>query len=294
MQVTAHHTQVGNAGRRLPPAWAAAGAGVGLLLTFWLDRGTGSAPVQHLYYVPIVVAATAFGYRGGVLVAVLAIALYHVANPVLRTFRYAHTDIVQILLFLAVAIVTAKLSHDAARLHQLAMTDDLTGLHNLRSFERHLGAFVEQAVRSRAPLSVLMLDLDRLKALNDAHGHLKGAAAVRTVGALIAAHVPGNAVACRYGGDEFVVAIPCCDRLRAERLAEDLRTAVRSAAPVLDGLAFPAGTLSVSLGVASASWRLAREDVDLSRHLFAEADAALYAAKAGGRNQVRLVRSAAG
>jgi len=153
-------------------------AGVALLLVFGLDRATGVAPVQHLYYVPIMLAGFRFKMRGGVLAALASILLYHLANPHLLTFRYGEQDLVQIALFVTVGIVTAKLALDADRLRQLASTDDLTGLHNLRSFEVHLAAIVRASRRERAPMALLVLDVDRLKSLNDKYGHLTGAEAV--------------------------------------------------------------------------------------------------------------------
>ena len=73
-----------------------------LLLVFALDRATGATPVQHLYYLPIIFAGLRFGMPGGFVSAVSAIVLYHVANPHLLTFRYEESDLVQIVLFLAV------------------------------------------------------------------------------------------------------------------------------------------------------------------------------------------------
>src|SRR6266542_2391877 len=175
----------------------------GLLLVFELDRATGSSPVQHLYYLPIIFASLRFEMRGGLSAALAAILLYHLANPHLFTFRYEQSDLVQIVLFVAVGVITAKLEHDARRLHALAMTDDLTGLHNLRSFEPRLDAIMRASSTAGTPVSLLVLDVDRLKALNDTYGHLAGAEAVRTVGHIIAASLPPPAVGCRYGGDEF-------------------------------------------------------------------------------------------
>jgi integral membrane sensor domain MASE1 len=74
----------------------------GIALVFELDRRTGSAPIQHLYYLPILFAAVRFRMRGGLTAAVAAIVLYHVANPHLLTFRYEESDIVQVALFLLV------------------------------------------------------------------------------------------------------------------------------------------------------------------------------------------------
>jgi diguanylate cyclase (GGDEF)-like protein len=279
--------------RPMPPAAAGALAAGALLLVFALDRATGSAPVQHLYYLPIILAAARFGMSGGVAAGVSAIALYHVANPQLLTFRYGEADLVQVALFLAVGTITAKLTQDASRLRRLAMTDDLTGLHNLRSFEARLELMVRASGESRAPLALLVLDLDRLKELNDRYGHLTGAEAVRAVGHLIAQRLPPDAVACRYGGDEFVIAVPQCPLSQIQRVADDLRRAVHDCTPVLSGQSFAAGTLSISVGVASASFLRGTalrvvpcRNVETGESLFRAADAALYRAKAGGRNQV--------
>ena len=212
---------------------------------FVLDRATGDAPVQHLYYLPIIVAALTFGRPGG---------------------------------------IAASLA---------ATTDDLTGLHNLRSFEARFAQLLRAARREKVPLSLLVLDVDRLKSLNDRYGHIAGAEAVRTIGQLIAAHLPSDAVACRYGGDEFVIALPCCTAACAEEIAFGLCQAVSAAAPVLAGHHLPAATLSISVGVAcrafdarAARIRVAGADDQEGEALFRAADDALYKAKAGGRNRV--------
>jgi diguanylate cyclase (GGDEF)-like protein len=275
--------------RRMPPAWASA-AGIGaLLLIFLLDRGTGAAPFQHLYYLPILFIGVRFGKRGGATAAVAATVLYHLANPPLLTLRYEQSDWVEIGLFVAAGVIAAKLADDAERLHLLAMTDDLTGLHNLRSFEAQLAPMLRDARESGTSFAMLVLDVDRLKSLNDRHGHLTGAEAVRTVGHILAARVPPDAVGCRYGGDEFVIAIPRCTRAQANEIADHIRRAVNDTAPVLAGVPFPATTLSVSIGVTSRSGaRVAAPvgDEETGEALFREADAALYRAKAGGRNHV--------
>jgi len=261
----------------------------GFVLVFALDQSTGSAPVQHLYYLPIIFAAVRFGFRGGSAAPVAAIVLYHEANPRLLALHHEHWDVVQIALFVAVGLITARLTDDNRRLHTLASTDDLTGLHNLRSFEKRLAAMVRACDDASVPLAVLVLDLDRLKVLNDAHGHLAGAEAVRTVGRIIASHVPADAVACRYGGDEFVIALPRCTEAGGCTFADGLRHAVNTTAPVLAGLPFPVRTLSVSIGVACQSFGTqagSRSDVDYGEELFRAADRALYQAKELGRNHV--------
>src|SRR5262245_35497802 len=157
-----------------------------------LDRATSVAPVQHLYYLPIIFAAIRFGGLGGILTAVMAIVFYHLANPHALTLNYEESDFFQMAVFIAVGGVAARLAGNSRRLHRLAMTDDLTGLHNLRSFELQLRSMILEAGRTNAHLSILVLDVDRLKSLNDTHGHLAGAEAVRTVGKILASKLPAD------------------------------------------------------------------------------------------------------
>jgi diguanylate cyclase (GGDEF)-like protein len=214
------------------------------------------------------------------------------------TLRYGESDLIQIALFLAVGVVTAKLTLKANHLCRLAMTDDLTGLHNLRSFEARLATMVRASREQHARLALLVVDVDRLKSLNDQYGHLAGAEAVRTVGRILGRQLPPDAVACRYGGDEFVIALPRCTPLLVHRVASDLCRAVHDSAPVLSGRSFAAGTLSISVGGACASFdhiapsrAMSPGNVEAGEWLFRAADSALYRAKAAGRNQVCVTRS---
>ena len=263
-----------------------------MTMVFALDRLTGVPHVQHLYYFPIILAGVMLGIPGGAVAAATAIVLYHLAHPHALSWRYEEADVVQMGVFVAVGFVAARLANDARKLHRLAMTDDLTGLHNLRSFELALQGMMRVARTARTPLSLLVLDVDRLKSINDQHGHLAGAEAVRMVGHLIAALIPANGVACRYGGDEFVVALPCPE-VNAREVADQLRLTVLAQAPVLAGVKFPQRSLSVSVGLASRPQdderTTARPDADGNEEaeaLFRAADSALYVAKNGGRNRV--------
>jgi diguanylate cyclase (GGDEF)-like protein len=160
-------------------------------------------------------------------------------------------------LFIAVSVVTSKLT-DAHRLRKLAMTDDLTGLHNLRSFEARLATIMRASREGGTAVSMFVLDVDRLKALNDKYGHLTGAEAVRTVGHIIAASLPPTAVGCRYGGDEFVVVLPFCGASQAQHLADDLRRKVNAAAPILAGRSLVPGR---GCGVDEANGGAREDDV---------------------------------
>jgi diguanylate cyclase (GGDEF)-like protein len=262
---------------------------IALFLIVLLDRATGDVPFQHLYYIPIILAAIEFGFPGGLIASFASVLLYHFANPglLLRIHEFREADIVQVILFFVVGLVAAKLANDAKRLRVLSLTDDLTGLHNLRSFESHLARFVSRAKKDGSMLSVLVLDVDRLKSLNDSYGHLTGADAVRTVGRLIALHTPPRAVACRFGGDEFVIAIPNCPMAQGLDIAELLRGSVSEEQPVLAARSFPSGTLSISIGAASRRVEKDADPLAIGEELFCAADQALYRAKEMGRNSVR-------
>jgi diguanylate cyclase (GGDEF)-like protein len=261
-----------------------------LLVIFELDRRTGAAPVQHLYYLPIILASLRMGSMAGLGTSVASVVLYHLANPTLMSSRYKDTDIIQIVLFVVVALVTTRMANDARRLRRLATTDDLTGLHNLRSFEAQLDEMVRASRISSVPLAMLVLDVDRLKTINDTHGHLAGAEAVRLVGHTLAAHLPPEAVACRYGGDEFAIAIAGCGEYRGWMIADKLRGEVHALAPMLASKYFRAKTLSISVGLACSNGDLAaasdRDDARVSEALFRAADSALYQAKEQGGNCV--------
>jgi diguanylate cyclase (GGDEF)-like protein len=256
-------------------------------LMFWLDLATGGAPVHPLYFFPIIFAAVRFGLRAGIITAAATIVLYILGRDT-SDQNYSVTEIMTLMWFIAVGVVAARMAQDNRRLRYLAMTDDLTGLHNLRSFEVSLREMVNHAGKTAEPLSLLVLDLDRLKQLNDGYGHFAGAEAVRALGHLLAESLPPGAVACRYGGDEFAVAAPGRNGVDAAQWGDQLRLAVQDATPTLLGKTWPAGTLSVSVGVACSHDVLPLNggDSNLGEKLFHAADEALYCAKAAGRNCV--------
>jgi diguanylate cyclase (GGDEF)-like protein len=260
---------------------------------FVLDARTDATAVTHLYYLPIIFAAVRFGGRGAIVSAVTATLCYHLANHAgLWDFHYRESEMLRIAVFIAVGVIADRQATYTRRLHQLAMTDDLTGLHNLRAFEQRLTQALRIAWDGGLPLAMMVLDVDRLKSLNDVHGHLAGAEAVQNVGHVLAMRLPPEAVACRYGGDEFAIALPFYARSDALRVAEELCRQVNAIEPVLAGIPFPRATLSISVGL--ATWRRdpdappnGRFDAGTTgRALFHAADAALYAAKTGGRNRV--------
>ena len=257
-------------------ACVAGSVGLIALLDFVASPDTS---IAHLYYIPIVLAAVKLGRRYALTVGVLCVVLAHFADPQRVQFRYDEADIIQLLLFVAIGWVGSELAGDARKLKRLAATDDLTGLGNLRAFEAAARRVLNLAAHSGVPVSMVCFDVDRLKQLNDTHGHLTGADAVKAVGHVIAAQLPEGAHACRYGGDEFALIMLDCDMGRAQDLALHIRTAVNALAPELDGRSFPPHTLSISAGVASLRASAGCSSDESFVTLFRAADTELYAAK---------------
>lgn len=168
--------------------------------------------------------------------------------------------------------------HD--ELEQLVRVDALTGLEAKHCFDDALTTAVAQAQRSGKVLSLLMMDMDGLKAINDRHGHPFGAYAIAETGRLIGRLLPAAAHACRFGGDEFMLLLPDGDKPAAVLFAERLRRQLEQAGFARDGVALRP---TLSIGVASCP-----DDAASAEALVAAADAALYRAKRAGKNRVSL------
>jgi diguanylate cyclase (GGDEF)-like protein/PAS domain S-box-containing protein len=173
------------------------------------------------------------------------------------------------------------------RLEELAVKDGLTGLANRRRFDEAWEVEFRRAQREARPLSLLMIDIDNFKALNDAHGHPAGDRVLRRLAGLLAGFAQrAGDVAARYGGEEFALLLPHADGAQAEATAEQLRAAV--AAP---------GTLTSDIIPITVSIGLATTDnsrlTALPESLVQLADEALYAAKHAGKNRVRAAHDPA-
>jgi two-component system cell cycle response regulator len=164
---------------------------------------------------------------------------------------------------------------------EMAVTDGLTGLHNRRYLERHLRTLVQQAVARERPLSVLLLDVDHFKAINDGFGHTAGDGVLREFSARVRKAIRGIDLACRMGGEEFVVAMPDTDAALAMRVAERLRQKI-AADRFHVGQTEESIDVTVSIGISSLD-----SVEDTPESLLKRADQALYEAKRAGRNQVK-------
>ena len=159
--------------------------------------------------------------------------------------------------------------------------DALTRVYNRRYFDERIAAELERAVRTQAPISLLVADIDHFKKVNDQFGHARGDEVLRNVARVLRAGVRNQDAVCRYGGEEFALILPDTDARQAVNVAEGLRRAVADT-PGPDGSA-----LTISIGVASS----ADAGLDTVIDLFHAADEALYQAKASGRNRVKRAKT---
>jgi diguanylate cyclase (GGDEF)-like protein len=183
-----------------------------------------------------------------------------------------------------VILLQRSLMH--AQLQAAARTDAKTGLLNATAWQREADSEISRANRNNEPISVLLLDVDHFKRINDGHGHLAGDDVLRSLAAELRQQVRETDIVGRFGGEEFVVLLPKADEAEACRIAERLR---RSAGVVSVLAGDTAVGVTVSVGVAASGPRKPANTVDHDLfELLATADLALYRAKAEGRNRVRV------
>lgn len=170
-----------------------------------------------------------------------------------------------------------------ALLEEESITDPLLGIYNRRYLDRRLTSEIARAKRYHRPLSVLMIDIDHFKSVNDQYGHQAGDLALSYIGKLLLNTVRGPDVVARYGGEEIVILAPDNGENEATRLAERLREHIAEHELILssEGGGQKSIRLTVSIGVAEMG-----RAIETADELIECADRALYRAKACGRNQV--------
>ena len=163
---------------------------------------------------------------------------------------------------------------------EMAITDALTGLHNRRYMETHLATLVEQAGNRGKPLALMILDIDHFKSINDTYGHDAGDDVLREFATRIRKSIRGIDLACRYGGEEFVIVMPETDLTVAGLVAERLRRAIAGAAFTINN---GGNSIEVTISVGITTLHHKGEPIT---DVVKRADKALYRAKNDGRNRV--------
>jgi diguanylate cyclase (GGDEF)-like protein len=190
---------------------------------------------------------------------------------------FAYVTLSTLVVFTAFGLVLGRQADELLR--RLA-TDALTGLMNRSTFLERMEQERDRSRRYPQPLSVLLLDVDNLKGINDRAGHAAGDAALRAIGEAIQRGLRAADTGCRFGGDEFAVMAPEADAAAGLVLGERIRA-------LAEGMALPGGLrVTVSLGVSCAG----PAEVWTAAALLERADRALYEAKRMGRNRVVLER----
>lgn len=254
-----------------------------LLVSLFVGGVEGVFGIEAFYLWPLLGAAYLLRRREVIAYGLLAAAGYAIALD-LRPSTDAFPTGQYVLFVTASAVVVATVRALSENLHRLirtlrtsSATDPLTGLLNRRSFDRRFAAAVTDAQRESLPLSVMLLDLDHFKQVNDDHGHAVGDRALMRFAELLLSQSRASDLVARVGGEEFAVVLPGATLDQAVRRAEQFANAWRVDRSI-DGLA-----LTVSIGVADLA-----SAADTTGTLLMRADAAVYRAKAEGRDRVVL------
>lgn len=259
-------------------------------ITFVLwHTGRTQSPLMSLYFLVIIAAAVALDPRLAFFkVAIISACCFFLAcNPETAAGFSFSANIGSVMLFFSfwlVAYIATMLSRqtDIARkkiLH-LSETDYLTGLYNMRSFVALAKRECERSARHGHPFSIMMLDADHLKMVNDTYGHESGSNMIKHLSRDIGAHVRSSDIAARFGGDEFVVLLPEADAEHAVIAAERIRKTI-AASP----LNIREGTVTVTISIGIACFPDHGACVEEIIH---RADNAMYWSKKNGRNRTTI------
>jgi len=255
----------------------------------WVVLYTGKihSPLLNLYLLPIIASALIFGKLAtaievAAIVGCFMFFAYEPGSKTLLSMRYWGEIMAMSSPMILVAYITTMLSADIRyavdKIKEVSDTDELTGLYNMRAFSAMLQRCFKQAVRYGHPLSVVMIDSDNLKQVNDAHGHEAGNRLLQHLVRCIREQLRGSDVRARFGGDEFILLLPETNNKGALEMSERIRKAVElSRFNVREGDT----NVTASLGVASYPEDGGNLDVILEK-----ADKAMYRAKQKGRNRV--------
>jgi len=253
----------------------------------WVISNTGGvqSPLINLYLLVIIISAITLGKVVTLLeIALIGTFYFYIAMADDNTYTYTEFSRLMIYFspFVLVAYITTLLVADLHKgrnmFKALAERDDMTDLLNKRSFIPLFNQLAMEAKANGEPLTVMMIDADNLKQINDKHGHQAGDKLIRMLATRISDSLRSSDIICRFGGDEFVAALPGMSAQRALETAERLRQAVANTSFDHEGKAI---TGSVSIGIATYPSYVAEPGALMER-----ADESLYLCKRAGRNRV--------
>ncbi|MHB8668794.1 MAG: GGDEF domain-containing protein [Burkholderiales bacterium] len=260
-----------------------------VLFITWVLWYTGrlASPLLNTYLLVIITSALALGKVTTMFEMALISACFVLLGGLapesgLLSLSYFGGMVAQLAPMLLVAYITTMFSADIRfglnRARLLSETDDLTRLYNMRGFAIVAGRLFDQAIRYNRPISLLMIDSDNLKAVNDVHGHEAGNQLLKLLAKCIETELRHTDVLARYGGDEFVALLPEAPPARALEVAQRIIRTVATTPLEFEGKRIDT---SVSIGLASYP-----EDGRSIDAIQGRADRAMYAAKEQGRNRV--------
>lgn len=268
---------------------------IGLTAFVIWEVGEPQTPLSNLYLVPIVFSALTLGKRIALAIVTLVSLLYLAAIFTLpggapggyETFSLAMFNLAP---FVLVAYLTSMIAGNMniARkfLQELSETDGMTGLPNMRAFNRAMARITKRANREGAEWTVMMIDADHLKEINDRHGHDVGNHWILLMVETMRKALRGYDLIARYGGDEFIALLPNTGEEVAREVAERVRRSIGELALEIQGARV---TSTVSIGL--ATYPNATRDVE---QVIEVADQAMYASKKAGRNRVTSYTEMAG
>lgn len=248
-----------------------------------IDRVNFPHPVNSLTAVPLKIENTVIG----------VLVIYNKKDPIGYTIR----DLKLAEIFAGYFSTSLQNAIDAKKSQELSKRDDLTGLYNDRHFHKQLEAEILKSEAAHQPLSLLFMDLDNFKSINDQYGHLVGSLTLKEVSFILRDSVPQtNATMARYGGDEYVLILPGTSLDQATLLAEAIRKGVQEKMYMIDrgeqdgSFVNFKGILTTSIGIASYHDHVVQTGtLREKKNLFIrKADQAMYKAKELGKNRVEL------
>lgn len=262
-------------------------------LSLW-HTGLTESPLLNLYLLVIISCAITLGKAMTFLeVALIACCYLYIGYAEHGTALFAGETFTTLMTrfspFLLVAYVTSLLAEDIIRANRkimlLSQTDELTGLLNMRAFNLVLEKEIARAQRYQVPFTIVMIDIDGLKDINDGHGHEAGSRLLAAVADVLRSCTRKSDILARYGGDEFIILMTHTCLRQAAVPAERMRNAIRNTT-----LAIKDGDLSVSASIGIASFPENTRDAGA---VLDKADSALYQSKQGGRNKATWCRDKA-